>query len=104
MEKLLVGQPARGVPRRQLGPTRPTAQRVVQAVAKVHGLSAAAVLDRENGEAFRHAVYLLRRRANLSLGEVAELAGVTIGRVSQIQTAMEASDPDAHLERCLHEL
>lgn len=104
MEKLMVGQPTRGVARRQLGPARPTAQRVLQAVAKAHGLSTPAVLDRDSPEAFRHAVYLLRRRANLSLSEVAELAGVTIGRVSQIQTALESVEPDADLQRCLSEL
>ena len=104
MEKLLSGQPARGVPRRQLGPTRPSAQRVLQAVAKAHGLTSAAVLDRDSPEAFRHAVYLLRRRANLSLSEVAELAGITIGRVSQIQTAVETTEPSPALQRCLSEL
>ena len=62
------------------------------------------MLDRDSPEAFRHAVYLLRRRANLSLSEVAELAGVTIGRVSQIQTALESVEPDADLQRCLSEL
>ena len=104
MEKLLVGQPARDIPRGQLGPTRPTAPRVIQAVAKAHGLSTAAVLDRESAQAFRHAVYLLRRRANLSLSEVAELAGVTVGRVSQIQKALESGEPDTDLQRCLNEL
>jgi len=104
MEKLLAGQPSRGVARRQLGPARPSVQRVLHAVAKAHGLPSAAVLDREIPAAFRHAVYLLRRRANLSLSEVAELAGVTIGRVSQIQTAVEAAEPDAALQRCLREL
>jgi REP element-mobilizing transposase RayT len=104
MEKLLSGQPVRGVPRRQLAPARPSAQRVLQAVAKAHGMSNAAVLERESAEAFRHAVYLLRRRANLSLKEVAELAGVSIGRVSQIQTAVESAEPDPALQRCLNEL
>lgn len=104
MDKLLVGQPARGVPHRQLGPARPTPQRVLQAVAKAHQLGAGAVLDRENSEAFKHAVYLLRRRANLPLNRVAELAGISIGRVSQIQTSLEASEMDAQLQRCLHEL
>jgi REP element-mobilizing transposase RayT len=104
MEKLLSGQPVRGVPRRQLAPARPSAQRVLQAVAKAHGMSNAAVLERDSAEAFRHAVYLLRRRANLSLKEVAELAGVSIGRVSQIQTAVESAEPDPALQRCLNEL
>ena len=104
IEKLLSGQQPRNIPRRQLGPTRPTPQRVLQAVAKAHGLGPSAVLDRDNEEAFKHAVYLLRRRANLPLKQVAEMAGVSIGRVSQIQTRMESQARDAELERCLREL
>jgi transcriptional regulator with XRE-family HTH domain len=44
-------------------------------------------------------VYLLRRRANLSLREVAEMAGVTIGRVAQIQSEIEALPNNERLER-----
>jgi hypothetical protein len=32
------------------------------------------------------------------------MAGVSIGRVSQIQTRMESQARDAELERCLREL
>jgi len=34
-------------------------------------------------------VYLLRRVGNLTLAEVANRAGVTVGRISQIQTKIE---------------
>ena len=69
----------------------------MKAVAEVHQVPQRSVLDRGSGEAFKHAVYLLRRRANLPLQEVAEMAEVSIGRVSQIQSETEASEPD---ERC----
>ena len=44
--------------------------------------------DDQDRLVFKQTVYLLRRRANLSLREVAEMAGVTIGRVAQIQSVL----------------
>jgi len=47
------------------------------------------VFDRRNNrEAFRTAVFLLRRACNLSLKEVAGLADISPSRVSQIQKQM----------------
>ena len=40
-------------------------------------------------DAWRAAVYLLRRAANLPIRETAARAGVSLGRVSQIQRAVE---------------
>lgn len=70
-------------------------------MAEVHQIPLRSVLDRRNGEAFRHAVYLLRRRANLPLQEVAEMAEVSIARVSQIQSRTEAGELEERLRRCL---
>src|SRR5215813_1244417 len=70
--------------------TRPNAEHILRAVAKAYDIERPAVLDRTSGEPFKHAVYLLRRRANLPLQEVASLAGVSIGRISQIQSEIEA--------------
>src|SRR5581483_2502300 len=94
----------RGVPRRQLEPGRPSLHAVLRAVAAVHGLRPADVLDRRNGLAFKHAVYLLRRRANLSLAEVAKRAGVSIGRVAQIQSGIETADRDPTLVKIVAKL
>ena len=104
MEKMLAGNTSRGIARRQLSPGRPSAREVLKAVAEVHQIPVRSVLDRRNGEAFRHAVYLLRRRANLPLQDVAEMAQVSIGRVSQIQSLTEASEPGERLRRCLQVL
>jgi REP element-mobilizing transposase RayT len=104
MEQLLGGHAPRGISRKQLAPLRPGTQAVLKAVAKAHQISTRAVLERHNAEAFRHAVYLLRRRANLPLQEVAALAGVSSGRVSQIQSAIERNEPNAHLRQCLEAL
>jgi len=80
---------------------RPTPAQIAREVADAHRISRTAVLDRKSGEPFKHAVYLLRRKANLSLREVATLAGISIGRVSQIQTEIEAHQFDARLNRCM---
>jgi REP element-mobilizing transposase RayT len=104
MEKLLAGNTSRGIARRQLSPGRPSAREVLKAVAEAHHIPLRSVVDRSSGEAFKHAVYLLRRRANLPLRDVAAMAGVSIGRVSQIQSRIEASAPDARLQRCLEAL
>jgi len=99
MKKRLSGKTLKGVSRAQLNPVRPSAQAILRAVADAHGIKPAAALARQSGPAFKQTVYLLRRRANLSLREVAHMAGVTIGRVAQIQSEIEALTNDERLER-----
>lgn len=71
-------------------PDRPTADDVLSAVAAAAQLPAVCVLDRRAApEAWRAAVYLLRRAANMPLKDVAARAGVSQGRISQIQRAVE---------------
>jgi hypothetical protein len=71
-------------------PDRPTARQVIAEVAAIAGVRGDGLRDlRSSPEAFRAAVFLLRRASNLTLGEVATLAGVSPGRVSQIQRAIE---------------
>lgn len=78
------------VPRAATDPARPTADAVLAAVAGAAGIAPEAVLDRRAApEAFRAGVYLLRRAANLPLAEVAAMGGVSAGRISQIQRAIE---------------
>ncbi len=104
VRKRLAGKQVRGSAPRSPEPDRPSAQAVVRAVAKAHDLKTGAVLDRTSGKAFQQAVYLLRRRSNLSLNEVADLAGVSIGRVSQIQSKLESEERDPILVRLLGDL
>jgi len=99
MQKRIAGKAPRGVPRRQLEPWRPSVQAVLRAVAEVHGITPGRVLQRESGRAFKHAVYLLRRRANLSLRDAADKAGVSIGRVAQIQSEIETAQTDQNLSK-----
>jgi putative transposase len=104
MQKRLTGKKASGVTRSQYEPSRPTVPQVVRAVAAAHGIKPSTVLERQTGKPFQHAVYLLRRRANLSLREVGELAGISIGRVAQIQSKIESGEPDAVVKRLLVEV
>jgi hypothetical protein len=104
MKKRLSGKNPKGVSRRQLNPIRPSVQSVLRAVADAYGIKPAAALKRESGPAFKQSVYLLRRRANLSLREVAEMAGVTIGRVAQIQSEIESLPRDEQLEQIVAKL
>jgi REP element-mobilizing transposase RayT len=104
MKKRLAGKTPKGVSRRQLNPVRPSAQAVLRAVADTYRIKPAAALARQSRSAFKQTVYLLRRRANLSLREVAEMAGVTIGRVAQIQSEIEALPNNERLERIIARL
>ena len=104
MRKRLSGKSPSGVSRGQLNPVRPSPQLVLRAVAETYGIKPAAALKRQSGPAFKQTVYLLRRRANLSLRKVAEMTGVTIGRVAQIQTEIESLPKDERLERIVARL
>ena len=90
MQDRVEGKQFRGVAKAQIRPKRPGVDEIKKAVADKYGINPGQVLDRRQGEAYRAAVYLMRRAGNLPLREVAERAGVSAGRVSQIQTQMEA--------------
>jgi REP element-mobilizing transposase RayT len=78
------------VSRAAIVPDRPTVEQIIKAVANRAGLSEKGVLNRKgHPEPFRLAVYMLRRAGNVSLKEVAALAGISTPRVSQIQKQIE---------------
>ena len=104
VQKRISGNVPRGMSRRQFAPSRPSARAVVRAVAEAYGIEPAQALQRRSGDAFKQAVYLLRRRANLSLREVAAMAGVSIGRVAQIQSQIESAAPDERLRKAVARL
>jgi hypothetical protein len=82
--------PTDQIPRAMIRPDRPTAEEVLDAVARTAGVPSASVLDRHaRQDVFRVTVYLLRRAANLPAREVARRAGVSPARISQIQRAVE---------------
>ncbi len=87
----------RGLPMDQVAtaaarPDRPTADQVQQAVADAADIPREAVLDRKAArEPHRVTAFLLRRACNLPLRQVADMAGVSPARISQIQRAIEDS-------------
>ena len=91
MQGLAAGKSSRNVPRIQHQVIRPNAGEVIESVAHRYELKVKEVLDRSHPEAFKLAVYLLRRQANLTLSQTAEMAGISPPRVSQIQREIEAA-------------
>lgn len=89
-------------------PTRPTAKMVLESVATAAGVSKSLLLNRKAApEVFRVAVFLLRRASNMPLRDVADLAGISQGRVSQIQRKIEEDggiDASFHWARSLTSL
>lgn len=74
-------------------PHRPTTTEIIDRVTKTFGLAQGEVFNRKrHKEAFLLLVYLLRRVRNMSLKQVAQMAGISPARVSQI--AKEFDNPD----------
>lgn len=94
------------VPACQTRPDRPSADDILTAVSEAYAIPVDGVLKRSYPEAFRAAVYLLRRVANLSLKEVAAMSSVSPSRVSQIQHQVEHGKPNTPLRalRCRFQL
>lgn len=89
----------RDIPSAQQHPERPDSARVLADVASAYGVKVEEVLDRRSHrKAYRAGVYLLRRACNMSLKEVAGLADISIGRVSQIQRLMSDEELPAGLQ------
>ncbi len=101
MEGRMQSQSWSNVPSAQTQPFRPTLEEVLQQVSAAYAISRENVLDRSCQSAFQAAVYLLRRAANLTLREVASLAGVSPSRVSHIQRQMEQSKMDDSLRQLI---
>lgn len=89
IQKLADTRPSKDVTRAHRQPLRPSVDQVLRQVAKTYGMAQNKVLDRSHPDAFKQAVYLLRRQANLTLNDVAKLACISPPRVSQIQTEVE---------------
>lgn len=83
----------RSVARAQCDLARPSGESLLDGIADTFGVDAGAIATRRHQPAFRAWVYLLRRASNLSLRDAALRAGVSQGRVSQIQREMETLAP-----------
>ncbi len=101
MQELAEGKPMREVAKAQRRPKTPGADEIVNTVAREYGISASQVLDRRHAEAYWLAVYLMRRAGNLSLQEVARRVGVSIARISQIQTKIESGKASKKVDKLI---
>ncbi len=92
---LALGPDERSVALAQHELARPSGESLLDGVADAFGVDTGAIAARRHQPAFRAWVYLLRRPSNLSLRDAALRAGVSQGRVSQIQREMDnlASTP-----------
>lgn len=78
------------VPSAAADPLRPTRDQIISSVAAAAGIREIDATNRvDHPEVFPVTAYLLRRAANLPLRDVAALGGISPGRVSQIQRAIE---------------
>ncbi len=89
MARLVADEDLDDVPQIQSQPTRPMPEAVLEAVAQSFKLDRDEVPERAHQPAFQAAVYLLRRVANLPLKDVSALVGVSISRISRIQSTIE---------------
>jgi REP element-mobilizing transposase RayT len=101
MQDRVEDKSVRGIAKVQMRPMRPGVEEIKRAVADQYDMKPGEVFDRRQGEAYRAAVYLMRRAGNLPLWEVAERAGISAGRVSQIQTQIEADKVSAQISALL---
>ncbi len=104
IEGLLAAGPVKqGIAQTRCDLARPCAEDLLDGVAKAYGVDPGAVFDRRHQPAFQSWVFLLRRAANLSLRDAAQRAGVSQGRVSQIQRAMDELAQTPPLADLMHQ-
>jgi hypothetical protein len=101
MQRRLAAKRSADVSRAQREPARPSPDEVLAEVARAFDLPRHAVLDRHHTQAYRCAVYLLRRVVNEPIVKVARRAGISDPRVSQIQAEEESTRPQGPLRRLL---
>ncbi len=92
VERRLPGRPVKGIARSHLEPLRPGAAAIEAGVAKAYRMAPDRVLHRASGEAYKAAVYLLRRAANLPLAEVAKCVDLSTASVADPSGDREGQD------------
>lgn len=101
MQKIVDRKAARGITKAQRKPLTPSVEEIINTVGSAYGISASEVLDRNHGEAYWLAAYLMRRVGNLPLGDVARRVGVSPARISQIQTKIENGKTSPKMDEVL---
>ncbi len=92
MQQLIEDDSHDGVPFEQTSPARPTKDDIINQITQEYGIDEETLWSRQNQDAFKAGIYLLRRVGNLSLKDVAAMASVSAARISQIQHELEAGN------------
>jgi REP element-mobilizing transposase RayT len=89
------------VPAMQAHPERPTVSELLARIAECFDVASTDLFDRSHQAAFKTTVYLLRRICNLPLADTARLAGISVSRVSRIQSEVEQGPPSGLVAQLL---
>lgn len=92
MNRLINKERIKNVPITQTLPLRPSKLEVLELVASTYCVSLEELINRRNVEAYKAAVYLLRRIVSLDLNTVAKEFGISTTWVSKIQREIEGID------------
>jgi len=77
------------IPLEQKQPLRPSKEEVMNDILKVYHIRENELINRTNKEAYKTAVYLLRKASNRGIKETAEMFNISEGMVSKIQRQIE---------------
>lgn len=102
MQQLIEDDLIEGIPSEQTNPARPTIEAIIEQITQRYKISEQVLWSRENQEAFKAGVYLLRRVSNLPLKEVATIVGISVARISQIQREVELGNASRILKQLMH--
>lgn len=92
MQQLIEDELLDGIPTEQTNPARPTIEAIIKQITKKYKIGEQALWSRENQDAFKAGVYILRRIGNIPLKEVTVIAGISAARISQIQREVESGN------------
>lgn len=101
MQQLIEDDPHDGIATAQVNPARPTIEAIIEQITQKYKIAAQALWSRENQDAFKAGVYLLRRAGNIPLKEVAVIAGISEPRISQIQREVESRNASKTLKQLI---
>ena len=101
MQQLIEDDSHDGIATAQVNPARPTIEAIIEQITQKYKIAAQALWSRENQDAFKAGVYLLRRAGNIPLKEVAVIAGISEPRISQIQREIESRNASKTLKQLI---
>jgi len=89
IDKLIKNGESKEIPKEQKEPLRPRKEDIMREVLRLYGVGEEEILRRENKDAYRAMVYLLRRLINMGIVEVSKMFKISQSMVSRIQRETE---------------